>query len=365
MEDAHDDGWVNFVVERDEKLLTLNIRGIEATPFAIDMMMMSEQVYAFADGTLYVTRGMMDFTQSDIELQFVIAHQLAHNIKKHLSRMKRDSLIGKIIAITLIALIPRSSGPFGNNDWNSSKSSNEDWAFSKDFEREADYLAMYLLANAGIPTTDVSEFWRRVNEISGSFYKTIHPPYSERFANLIAIDKEIKAKQEAGEELKPNKFSGTGFASDGNRAGFILGVGPGMGYARNDLTLGTESKFAVKTDFLIGYAPSNRTAITWSNKVLWYDSVGITIASNTSGLGITYFLSEDTHANFISAVIGFNSVFAPFEDNYESSTGFGLGIGVGREVSKNWIIGLDATWGKPASGLTTFGIGVHFSHLWY
>ena len=168
-------------------------------------------------------------------------------------------------------------------------------------------------------------------------------------------------------------FSGTGFAFDGNRAGFILGVGPGMGYARNDLTVGTESgtlsgtlsKFAVKTDFLIGYAPSNRTAITWSNKVLWYDAAGVTIASGTGGLGVTYFLSEDTHANFISAVIGFNSVLAPFEDNSGSSTGFGLGIGVGREVSKNWIIGLDATWGKPESGFTTFGIGVHFSHLWY
>lgn len=160
-------------------------------------------------------------------------------------------------------------------------------------------------------------------------------------------------------------FSGTGFAFDGNRAGFILGIGPGIGYVRNDLTLGTESKFALKTDFLIGYAPSNRMAITWSSKVFWYDSLGITITSSTGGLGITRFLSEDTQANFISAVIGFNAIYAPFEDDSESYTGFGLGIGVGREVSKNWIIGLDVTWGRPEPGITTFGIGVHFSHIWY
>ena len=160
-------------------------------------------------------------------------------------------------------------------------------------------------------------------------------------------------------------FSGTGFAFDGNRAGFILGLGPGIGYARNDLPVGIESKFAIKTDFLIGYAPSNRTAITWSSKVLWYDSEGITLASGVSGLGITYFFSENTQESFISAVIGWNGVSAPFEDNTESLTGFGLSIGVGREVSKNWIVGLDATWGKPESGITTFGIGVHFSHIWY
>ena len=182
-------------------------------------------------------------------------------------------------------------------------------------------------------------------------------------------------------------FSGTGFAFDGNRAGFILGIGAGGGYARTSVTTPnfpdlSVSKFAGKTDFFIGYAPSNRLAITWSNKVSWYsyaryysffaDDIiardDFILASSTGGLGITYFLSEDINANFIQAVIGFNFVFAPFEDDPDdpdSSTGFGLSIGVGREVSKNWIIGLDATWGRPESDATTFGIGVYFSHIWY
>ena len=171
-------------------------------------------------------------------------------------------------------------------------------------------------------------------------------------------------------------FSGTGFAFDGNRAGFILGIGAGGGYARTSLTPPsypdlTQSRFAGKTDFFIGYAPSNRLAITWSNKVSWYSwktfitQEDIILTSSTGGLGITYFLSEDVNANFIQAVTGFNFVFAPFEDDDDSSTGFGLSIGVGREVSKNWIIGLDATWGRPESDVTTFGIGVYFSHIWY
>ena len=173
-------------------------------------------------------------------------------------------------------------------------------------------------------------------------------------------------------------FAFDGFALDGNRAGFILGLGAGGGYARDmeveDSYTDSWSEFAVKTDFLIGYAPSNRLAITWSSKVSWYSSDDL-IANGTYGLGITYFLSEDINANFIQAVIGFNNVSIPFadKDEYEKRTwtGFGLGIGFGREVSKNWIIGLDATWGRSASesedgfGLTTFGIGVYFSHIWY
>ncbi len=168
-------------------------------------------------------------------------------------------------------------------------------------------------------------------------------------------------------------FSGTGFAFDGNRAGFILGIGGGGGYARDRDTFFDVSKssFAGKTDFLIGYAPSNRLAITWSNKVSWYDWKwpdydydGFFASNGTAGLGITYFLSEDINANFVQAVVGYNVVFAPFDD-VGSSGGFGLGIGVGREVSKNWIIGLDATWGRPEEDVTTFGIGVYFSHIWY
>jgi len=155
-------------------------------------------------------------------------------------------------------------------------------------------------------------------------------------------------------------------AFDGEKSGFVLGMGPGLGWARNDLSIATESKFAVKTDFTLGYGLSNgQTIIAWSNKVLWYDSIGITIASGTMGLGITRFLNQEENSTFFNALIGWNSISAPFESNTPTEYGFGLGLGVGKEFSKNWLVGLDATWGKPGKGFTTFGIGLHFSHLWY
>lgn len=157
----------------------------------------------------------------------------------------------------------------------------------------------------------------------------------------------------------------TAHAFNGEKSGFILGFGPGLGWVHNDFTLATQKKASFKTDFLIGWGLGNgQTLITWSSKVLWYDSGGTRTTSGTGGLGITHFLNQDNNAMFLSGVIGVNSIAEPF-DASTAESGFGLGLGVGKEFSKNWLIGLDATWGKPVSGLTTFGVGVHISHLWY
>ncbi|MDA0747742.1 MAG: hypothetical protein O2954_14570 [bacterium] len=155
-------------------------------------------------------------------------------------------------------------------------------------------------------------------------------------------------------------------AFDGAKSGFVLSVGPGAGWVYNDFTGGTEKKIALKTNFQIGYGlSSGQTLVTWTSKVLWFDSAGITTSSSTGGLGITRFLGDETKPTFLSVVIGFNQVTAPFESNSGTSTGFGLGLGIGKEISKNWLIGFDITWGEPESNVTTYGLGVYFSHLWY
>ncbi len=60
-----------------------------------------------------------------------------------------------------------------------------------------------------------------------------------------------------------------------------------------------------------------------------------------------------------------NQITAPFESNSGTSTGFGLGLGIGIEISKNWLVGFDITWGEPESNVTSYGLGIYFSHIWY
>jgi predicted Zn-dependent protease len=78
---------------------------------------------------------------------------------------------------------------------------------ARDFEREADYVGLYLTARAGIPIDDAPKFWRRMavaNPAStkGGFLAS-HPPAAERFLALEATVAEIKSKLATGEPLLP------------------------------------------------------------------------------------------------------------------------------------------------------------------
>lgn len=84
--------------------------------------------------------------------------------------------------------------------------------FSQDFEREADYVGMYLLARAGVNTSGVGEFWRRIaaeypQNIKGSFTHT-HPATAERYINIDAAHTEIGDKLLKGLPLLPERKEG-------------------------------------------------------------------------------------------------------------------------------------------------------------
>ncbi len=61
------------------------------------------------------------------------------------------------------------------------------------------------LARAGIPTFEVSNFWRKISEISDDKYNRTHPTNAERFINIMAIDQEIEKKRKEDQPLFPNK----------------------------------------------------------------------------------------------------------------------------------------------------------------
>ena len=119
-------------------------------------------VNAFADGTnVYVAKGMMDFVETNAELQFVLAHELAHNGAGHVDAMRRNTIMGALVgAITDAALglpgtMTRTYAEEGMTE------------YSQDFEREADYLAVYFLARAGVDLSGLEGFWRRMAEGAG------------------------------------------------------------------------------------------------------------------------------------------------------------------------------------------------------
>ena len=160
-----------------------------------------DEVNAYADGKqVIVQRGMMRFAASDTELGLVISHEIAHNSMSHMRSKMTNYALGSIldIAAQIFLKIP-TQGLFGSLGGN---------AYSQDFEAEADYVGLYILAQAGGNIEEAPQFWRRMAALSPSAiqssHMSTHPATPERFVALEETVKEIRAKQRAGLPLTPN-----------------------------------------------------------------------------------------------------------------------------------------------------------------
>ena len=79
----------------------------------------------------------------------------------------------------------------------------------QDFEREADYVGLYILAKANIDSSNIENFWRKLAaESPGSTinYNSSHPTSQERWANIKEAQKEIIFKMENGIKLLPERI---------------------------------------------------------------------------------------------------------------------------------------------------------------
>ena len=74
---------------------------------------------------------MLRFVDEDRELQFILAHELAHNIEGHINKMTNNSIIGTILDIAAAGAGIDTSGSFGAMGAQ---------MYSQDFEREAEYV---------------------------------------------------------------------------------------------------------------------------------------------------------------------------------------------------------------------------------
>lgn len=165
------------------------------------LVQQNDSLNAFADGSnIILTTGMMRFVREDKELQFILAHELAHNTEGHLDKKRGNYLIGSIFDVLAAAYGVNTQGTFGNAGAG---------AFSQDFEREADYVGMYFLERAGIDGRNVANFWRKmVAENAGSIqanYNSSHPSSAERYGNIEQAYLEVVQKRQNNEPLLPNR----------------------------------------------------------------------------------------------------------------------------------------------------------------
>lgn len=165
----------------------------------------NDMLNAWADGqAIYVTSAMLRFAADDDELAVVLAHEISHNAMRHIDAQKTNAglgaLFGAILDVAAATQGVNTAGQFTKDMADAASKS-----FSQDFEREADYVGMYLLARAGRPFASAADFWRRMGQESpGSIkFASSHPTTAERYVRLEYATTEIQAKQAAGSPLLP------------------------------------------------------------------------------------------------------------------------------------------------------------------
>lgn len=157
-------------------------------------------VNAYADGNIIaINQGMMDFATTDDELSLVIGHELAHNSMRHINARRINALGGFLLDILAAAAGINTQGAFTQAAAN---------AYSQEFEAEADYVGLYIVARAGREISEAPYFWRRMGvKYPGSInknYTASHPSSPERFVAIEETIKEIDSKKSADEPLMPN-----------------------------------------------------------------------------------------------------------------------------------------------------------------
>jgi len=191
---------VRVEVSRDGQSLALDIAPLPTCDYPV-YVLMNNSINAFADGRLVaVTSGLIRFAESDGEIAMVLAHEIAHNSMDHIEAKMHNARVASVFDIIAAAYGVGTGGLFAKMGANS---------FSKDFEREADYLGLYIMARAEQPVDGLEDFWRRMaaeDPLSNrdSMFRT-HPVSAERTLALRQTAEEIAAKRSAGDPLLPER----------------------------------------------------------------------------------------------------------------------------------------------------------------
>lgn len=190
---------VEIMVERDGQEMIFQLMAEEVCNYPV-LLVNSDDINAFADGQVVgITQGMMRFVEQDQELSLVIAHELAHNTMGHISSQRSNMLLGNIldIAVGIVTGISTQGifGHFANR------------VYSQEFEMEADYVGLYIMANAGLETEGAAHFWRRMAIANPSGvqkgFMSSHPSSPERFLAIEEAAKEIQRKLRLELPLQP------------------------------------------------------------------------------------------------------------------------------------------------------------------
>ncbi|WP_439552529.1 M48 family metallopeptidase [Falsiroseomonas sp.] len=150
---------------------------------------------AGGDGRIVINQGIMEYAANEEEVALVIGHEIGHHAANHVANSGDARAIGSVIGAAVMAaatVAAAASGPVSARAaWRSVESGANlggavgRLAFSKEQEREADYLAAAILYRAGVDLGKARGFLVTMARLSGRMETGIldsHPAGPERVA---------------------------------------------------------------------------------------------------------------------------------------------------------------------------------------
>jgi len=183
-------------VERDFDYREITVYP-EALPYYVNFLVVeSPDINASAfSGGVAVTYGLLSFIKNDDELAIVLGHELAHLIKGHILKSEGVGILFSALALAFgrNVDIPQSQelGRLLGRIFQAK--------FSRDFEREADFIGTLIAYQGGFDISKGIDIWERMAiEIPGSLSSNFlanHPTSGERLLRIKKIAEKIRNKE--------------------------------------------------------------------------------------------------------------------------------------------------------------------------
>ena len=173
---------------------------VGSIPINVPIVMVDAQEVNAAAGNnaIYVTYGLMNFVKSDDEITAVLAHELAHFVRGHVSKAQISSLLSLLISIPLGMAADKAAPGTGRLVRHTADIFKAN--YSRDLEREADYFGVRFVYYAGIdPNACVAVQERFAIEIPQSMirnYLSTHPSSPERMLRIKKTIEELRAGED-------------------------------------------------------------------------------------------------------------------------------------------------------------------------
>lgn len=161
-------------------------------------------------GVIQVNRGIVEYADNEEQVALVIAHEIGHQAANHIENSRRNATVGALVGGLLLGIVGAAASyrsPGGADITRSAVNAGGSIggaigriSFSKEQEREADYLAAVVLYRSGVDLDKARGFLVKMARASGrqeTGMLDTHPAGPERLAAWDKAVEEIKASDGA------------------------------------------------------------------------------------------------------------------------------------------------------------------------